>query len=533
MSSHTNMRAGFNTDEAASRAQRQRLPKVSICTVTYNRASFLELLQNHILTQSYPRHLLEWVILDDSDDGAPWFEADPNSGLKIRHERLGTKLTLGRKRNLSHELCCGEIIVYMDDDDYYPPSRIAHAVESLQDSEALMAGCSRLPILFLPEKELWIAGPYGNNHATAGTFAFKRQLLSQTRYEDDKAFAEEKSFLKNFTVPMVQLDPEKTIICICHDRNTFDKRRLKANGENRIFRKSDEPACRRALNRLGVTLPNYEAQLSASPRQSVITKAPKSLREPPRIHVVITLYNGESYIVDCLESIRRQKSCDFMVTIVDDNSDDSSWELAEQWSAKDSRFQLLRNPINQGPLLSTLRGINATIARPDDVIACIDCDDQLVGHDSLALVADAYAQTDCWLTYGSFMTSRGERRGVAYDRRTIRDNLFRVAPWRASHLRTFRRDLWSHVNDADLRDEQGHYLRAAIDLACMIPMLELAGHRQCFIPDTLYLYNVENPSSISHTIHDKQHSGSALIKTRPRYTPLTGLVMTTGSPICE
>jgi len=35
-------------------------------------------------------------------------------------------------------------------------------------------------------------GPYGPNHSTAGTFAFKRKLLKETRYEDNALLAEEK-----------------------------------------------------------------------------------------------------------------------------------------------------------------------------------------------------------------------------------------------------------------------------------------------------------------------------------------------------
>ena len=33
-------------------------------------------------------------------------------------------------------------------------------------------------------------------HATAGTFAFKRELLKQTKYDDNAEIAEEKAFLK-------------------------------------------------------------------------------------------------------------------------------------------------------------------------------------------------------------------------------------------------------------------------------------------------------------------------------------------------
>jgi hypothetical protein len=72
-------------------------------------------------------------------------------------------------------------------------------------------------------------GPYGPNHATAGTFAFRKELLKQSRYEDHAALAEEKVFLKNYTIPFVQLDPLKCILVFSHEQNTFDKRILLDN----------------------------------------------------------------------------------------------------------------------------------------------------------------------------------------------------------------------------------------------------------------------------------------------------------------
>lgn len=257
-------------------AESAALPSVSLCTVTYNRAQFLPLLQRHILAQTYPRHRLEWVLVDDSDDGGPEFQPDQAQGLKIVHRRLDRHLPLGEKRNLSHTLCSGDIIVYLDDDDYYPPTRVAHAVERLLGSEALIAGSTILPILFLPERELWIAGPYGSQHATAGTFAFKRQLLEQSRYDDAKSFAEEKSFLKDYTLPMVQLDPNSTILCIAHDRNTFEKRKLIAQGRNPRFRKVDQAGTEQLLQQLRDLLPHYEKLLA-----SASAATPGSVPQPP------------------------------------------------------------------------------------------------------------------------------------------------------------------------------------------------------------------------------------------------------------
>ena len=69
-------------------------------------------------------------------------------------------------------------------------------------------------------------GPYSKTHATAGTFAFKKELLKQTRYNDETSLSEEKEFLKDYTIPFVQLDPQHTILVFSHIHNTFDKRKL-------------------------------------------------------------------------------------------------------------------------------------------------------------------------------------------------------------------------------------------------------------------------------------------------------------------
>jgi hypothetical protein len=69
-------------------------------------------------------------------------------------------------------------------------------------------------------------GPYGPNHATAASFAFRKELLSMTSYEENAELAEEKYFLKNYTIPFVQLNPLKTILVFSHNHNSLDKRSL-------------------------------------------------------------------------------------------------------------------------------------------------------------------------------------------------------------------------------------------------------------------------------------------------------------------
>ena len=218
------------------REQFIQLPVVSICTLTHNRRDHLKRLLACIENQTYPLNKIEWLILDDSSEYTEKLEIKSRSSLKIKYQRLRKKLALGAKRNLSHKLCSGQIIVYMDDDDFYFPERVAHAVNTLQRSKKGIAGSTFLHIYFSHDDQLWLSGPFGKNHATAGTFAMTKEFASQHFYDNNSTCNEEKSFLRNYTIPLEQLDPLQSLICISHNTNTFDKRRMRKNGANRRMR---------------------------------------------------------------------------------------------------------------------------------------------------------------------------------------------------------------------------------------------------------------------------------------------------------
>jgi glycosyltransferase involved in cell wall biosynthesis len=210
--------------------EKKELPFVSICTPTFNRRPFWEYTIKCFMHQNYPKDKMEWIIIDDGTDKIKdLVESIP----QVKYYEYDEKMPLGKKRNIMHDKSKGDIIVYMDDDDYYPPERVSHAVNMLMTHpSALCAGASEIYIWFKHIQKMFQFGPYGPNHATAGTFAFKRELLKDHRYEDHAALAEEKAFLKNYSVPFVQLEPKKTILVFSHIHNTFDKKKLLEQGEN-------------------------------------------------------------------------------------------------------------------------------------------------------------------------------------------------------------------------------------------------------------------------------------------------------------
>jgi hypothetical protein len=187
---------------------------------------------------------MEWIIVDDGTDKIGGL-IDAAGISQVKYVPVDKKMTLGSKRNLMHSYAKGSIIVYMDDDDYYPPERVEHAVDKLTENrEAMCAGSSEIYIYYkeagVHSGKMFQSGPYGPNHATAGTFAFRAELLKSHKYEDEASLAEERAFLKDYTVPFVQLDPLKTILVFSHVHNTFDKKRLLENIHPQYFRESDK-----------------------------------------------------------------------------------------------------------------------------------------------------------------------------------------------------------------------------------------------------------------------------------------------------
>ena len=143
------------------------LPFVSICTPTFNRRPFIANLIKCVYGQTYPKERMEWIIVDDGTDK---IEDLVSNHPLVSYFKFDKKMSLGKKRNVMHNKVRGSIIVYMDDDDYYPPERVSHAVEMLmKNPSALCAGSSEMYIYFKDTNQMVQFGPYGSNHATAGT----------------------------------------------------------------------------------------------------------------------------------------------------------------------------------------------------------------------------------------------------------------------------------------------------------------------------------------------------------------------------
>ena len=219
--------------------------KIPVSLVTISQLSRFDCLLNLyelIKLQTY-KNITEWVIVEGShskEDGAK-NKQNINRLLQMHlHDKETqvqqiiyveyTGLLLSDLRNLGNNKCSGYIIVCMDDDDYYPPERVSHAVETLRKSPCLIAGCSGVYMYEYFMGKLYKFKRFYKYHSTNNCMAFKREYLRNHKHDEGLIMAEERSFTNNFTEPMVQLSPLKCIIVSSHNMNTYNKRELCVKG---------------------------------------------------------------------------------------------------------------------------------------------------------------------------------------------------------------------------------------------------------------------------------------------------------------
>jgi glycosyltransferase involved in cell wall biosynthesis len=219
-------------------------PTVSILTITqHKRAANLAILADLIAEQTYP--VLEWILVEGSPTEA---DAKANAEqiktlvipfVRIQYIAATAGLPLGSLRNRANTAAEGDIRVVMDDDDYYPPERVRHAVTRLLGSTALLAGCSAMRMYDYTSHQLVQFREIHGDHSVFSCMAWKRAY--EGRCDESATKGEESGFTHDFTEPMVQLDPTLTIVQSSHGHNTVPKQRIVEKGMNRWLFEVQDP----------------------------------------------------------------------------------------------------------------------------------------------------------------------------------------------------------------------------------------------------------------------------------------------------
>lgn len=106
---------------------------------------------------------------------------------------------------------------------------------------------------------------------------------------------------------------------------------------------------------------------------------------PPRLSIVVPVYNVELYLDECLESLAAQTFTDFEAILVDDGSTDTSAVIAKAFAARDKRFRVVMQE-NAG--LGAARNVGARHAHEDsEYLAFVDSDDTMPTYAYERLIA--------------------------------------------------------------------------------------------------------------------------------------------------
>lgn len=105
----------------------------------------------------------------------------------------------------------------------------------------------------------------------------------------------------------------------------------------------------------------------------------------PLVSILITAFNREKYIGQCIESILNSSFKDLEIIIVDDASTDGTLDIASRFLQKDSRIKLHANKVNLGQFANRNKAAELAVGR---YIKYLDSDD-IIYPFGLAVMVDA------------------------------------------------------------------------------------------------------------------------------------------------
>lgn len=127
----------------------------------------------------------------------------------------------------------------------------------------------------------------------------------------------------------------------------------------------------------------------------------------PVISVIVPVYNVESYLHRCINSVLQQSFADFEVILIDDGSPDGSPAICDQYARQDTRVKVIHQQ-NGGLSAARNAGIDWVFAHSDsDWITFIDSDDW-VHPEYLASLYNAVVKNNVFISVCGYIETAGE-----------------------------------------------------------------------------------------------------------------------------
>ena len=198
------------------------------------------------------------------------------------------------------------------------------------------------------------------------------------------------------------------------------------------------------------------------------------------ISVIVPIYNVESYLIRCLDSIKNQKYRNFEVILINDGSTDNSLDIAREYVKKDDRFRLI-NQKNAGQGAARNAGIDVANG---DYLAFVDSDDWVHEDYLMRMIFCSEANSaDVVMCGVERVWETGEKR-----RTPISNKEEYVVTDIEQFLKTVSYVSWDKLYKRELFDEIRYPAHMKYEDYATIPRVLAKASIIIGIPDVLYYY---------------------------------------------
>lgn len=218
-------------------------PQISIVTPTRGRRHLLNIAFHNLMATDYPANKIEWIVVEDAEKSEDMasdlfinFQANyPQIRLKYIpiQTREGEKLSVGQKRNIGIEHASHDIIMFMDDDDHYPPTSFRRRVAWLLAGRrgdtvgADAVGCTTIALYDLLKGVSAVnVPPWGLSlgaRISEATLCFRKSFWEERRFTEVNV-AEGEEWLRGRERQFLEIPPQQIIVAFTHGANASSRR---------------------------------------------------------------------------------------------------------------------------------------------------------------------------------------------------------------------------------------------------------------------------------------------------------------------
>ena len=191
-----------------------RGPLVSCIMATENRPRFVHQAIRCFLRQT--RTNAELIIVDN---GRPGVEELTHGLVNVRYVRAPEGMTLGSKLNLGAERARGRILQKLDDDDFYHPTFLEHAVAGLKgaDRGRTIVAWDCFLVLLAGDRDVRFSG---HGWAAGASLCFYREVWERTQFRDVPS-AVDQWFLNDAQAEVRKVCKPELLMVVRHGLNTW------------------------------------------------------------------------------------------------------------------------------------------------------------------------------------------------------------------------------------------------------------------------------------------------------------------------